>query len=302
VGSLTARSRELNKIISIHDGLHRAEISVAKASLNGQWLITGCIDSTVRVWKYQQPALKLCATLCGHAGWKITCVDISSTFGTIVTACAQGRVLLWDLRTLTFVRRLDHKFKEESDAPAGLVRAASSVSINHKNGNIVTLIGPHLSVFDINGNLLGTENSLGARPSCAVATDCPEWHEDGISAVTGHITGEVRFWNLNYDTGELTVRHLMVDREHTREITALRATGVDRQDTLLVGDKSGKMSVCKTVQLENMSNKEIAEVTSELRSELGKVDEQPSENDGGKIASGIRSLLPGQSAAASEPL
>jgi WD40 repeat protein len=194
---------------------------------------------------------------------------VSSSFGTIVTGCAQGRVLLWDLRTLTFVRRLDHKFKEENETPASVVRAASSVSMNHINGNIVTLLGPHLSVFDVNGNLLGTENSLGAKPSCAVATNCPEWQDTGIVAVTGHINGEVRFWGLNYDTEELMVQHLMVDKEHTCEITSLRVTGADRrQDTLLIDDQSGKMYVCKTVQLENMSSKEVQEIVMELKSGL----------------------------------
>lgn len=277
VASLTARNRELNKLLTVHDGLHRAEISIAKASLNGQWLVTGSIDSTVRLWKHDNPTVKLHATLCGHAGWKITCVDICTAFGIIVTGCAQGRVILWDLRTLTFVRRLKHSFKEESGSPklSGHILATTSVSINHKNGNIVTVVGPHISVFDINGNLLGTDNSLGARPSCAIATDCPEWQENGIIVVTGHVNGEVRFWSLNPSTCELTVRYLMVDREHTTEITALRATnsaGHDqqqRQDTLLIGDRSGKMSVCRTVQMENMSSKEISEIIGELRTARG---------------------------------
>ena len=265
VASITSRNRELNKLLSIHDGMHRREISVAKVSLNGNCLVTGCIDSTVRVWKNENSKLKLLAAFCGHEGWKITCVDVSTVFGFIVTGCAKGRVLLWDLRTLTFVRQLSHEFKDESETAKGHAQAATSVSINHKTGNIVTLVGPHLSVFDVNGNLLGTENSLGAAPTCAVATDCHEWQDEGIVAVTGHVTGEIRFWSLNYEIGELTVRHLMVDREHTCEITALRIEGVDRQDTLLIGDKSGKMSVCKTQQLENMSTKEVEEVVLELR-------------------------------------
>jgi hypothetical protein len=316
VASMTARNRELNKMLSIHDGLHRAEVTVAKLSLDGRWILTGSIDSTVRVWKYDGPALKLRATLCGHGGWKITCLDISTVFGTLVTACAQGRVLVWDLGTLTFIRRLEHKFKDEKDTSAGHVQAASSVSINHRNGNIVTLVGPHLSVFDVNGRLLGTENSLGARPTCAVATDCPEWQEDGIVAVTGHVNGEVRFWSLNYDTGELSVRDLMVDMEHRCEITSLRVTG-DNQNTLLVGDLLGKMSVCRTVQLENMSMKEVTEVALELRG--GGLPESSSEPQpgaeirgglasiaqqglgvGDDIASGIRSLLPVQAAGAME--
>jgi hypothetical protein len=124
-------------------------------------------------------------------------------------------------------------------------------------------------VFDINGKLLGTESSLGARPSCCIATDCPDWQDNGIVAVTGHVNGEVRFWSLDQSLKKMAVRFLMVDREHTTEITALRATGVDRQDTLLVGDKSGKMSICKTLQMENMSSKEVVEIIAELRTAKG---------------------------------
>jgi hypothetical protein len=266
--SATTRYREVNKLLSVHDDLHSGEISVAKASLNGQWLVTGSIDSTVRLWKFENPTMKLCASLIGHGGWKITCLDISTVFGIIVTGCAQGRVILWDLRTLTFVRRLRHTFKKESDsddAQRSQILATTSVSINQKNGNIVTLVGTHLSIFDVNGNLLVTENSLGARPSCAIATDCPEWQEQGIVVVTGHINGEVRFWSLNPSTREMVVRYLMVDREHVTEITSLRATGNERQDTLLVGDKSGKMSICKIDQIENFSSKELAEAIANLK-------------------------------------
>ena len=264
VGSLSARNRDLNKMVTVHDGLHRAEVTVVRASLDGRWIVTGCIDSTVRVWKYESPTVRLRGTLCGHAGWKITCLDISTVFGTIVTGCAQGRVLVWDIGTLTFVRRLEHKFKQERQTAVGDTQATTSVSINHKNGNIVTLVGPHLNVFDINGRLLGTQESLGAMPSCVVATDCPEWQETGIVAVTGHVNGEVRFWSLDSDTNTLTVRELMVDVEHRCEITSLRVAG-DNQNTLLVGDAAGKMSVCRTVQLENMSSNQVAEVAAELR-------------------------------------
>ena len=83
--------------------------------------------------------------------------------------------------------------------------------------------------------------------------------------MTGHVNGEVRFWSLNPSTREMVVRYLMVDREHVTEITALRATGNERQDTLLVGDKSGKMSICKTSQMEDLRNKDLAEVIDNLK-------------------------------------
>ena len=136
VASPTARHREVNKMLSVHDGMHRAPISAAAASLNGQWLVTGCVDSTVRVWKYDNQNIALRATLCGHEGGRITCIDVSTVFGMIATGSSNGDVLLWDLRTLTFMRRLRHPFKEEAANVQGSIayHPAVSVSINHKTG------------------------------------------------------------------------------------------------------------------------------------------------------------------------
>lgn len=271
VASITSRQRELNKMLSVHDSMHRVPISAAKSSLNGQWLVTGCIDSTVRVWQYDTHNVDLRATLCGHEGGRITCIDVSTVFGSIVTGCTNGNVVLWDLRTLTFMRRLRHPFKVEADKIPGSVSSspAVSVSINHQNGNVVTLVGSHLSVFDINGNRLATvgpgdEYGPQNLPSCAVSTDCPEWMELGIVAITGHTNGEIRLWGLNYDKGELVLRHLMPESPHTCAITAMRCEG-ERQDTLLVGDMSGRISVNKTLGLENFGPQELAAVTLELR-------------------------------------
>jgi hypothetical protein len=44
----TARYREVNRVISVHGNMHCAPISAVRPSLNGQWLVTGCVDSTVR--------------------------------------------------------------------------------------------------------------------------------------------------------------------------------------------------------------------------------------------------------------
>ena len=267
VATTSARHREVNRVLSIHDGMHRAPVNVAKPSLNGLWLVTGCVDSTVRVWRYDGQNVQLRATLCGHEGGKVTCVDVSTTFGTIVTGGADGNVLVWDLRTLTFLRKLRHT--NVTAASEDLGSSAISVSVNHKNGNILTLVGSTLSLFDINGNQVATleqdfEFELHNRPSCAIATDCPEWMENGIVAVTGHVNGDVRLWGLDYESKVLVPRHQLPDKVHSCPITALRVSG-DRQDTLLVGDKSGKMSVCKTLQLEALNQQELALVLHELR-------------------------------------
>jgi hypothetical protein len=169
------------------------------------------------------------------------------------------------------MRRLRHPFKEEAEKHPGAASAnpSISVSINHKNGNVVTLVGSHLSVFDINGKFLasagpGEHYGKQNRPTCAVSTDCPEWTDQGVVAVTGHINGDVRMWGLNYDAGLLKMRHLMPDNPHNCAITSLRVEG-ERQEILLVGDKNGLMSMCKTGQLESLNQQELAVVTEELR-------------------------------------
>lgn len=263
--AITSRFRETNKLVTIHDDLHRAPISAAKASLNGNWLVTGSVDSTLRVWAYDGTSLSLRATLCGHEGSHIKCIDVSTECGVIVSGCGQGRVLLWDLRTLTFVRPLRHAPYVVDGKPV------VSLSINHRNGNIVTLVGSLLSVFDVNGNALA-QSELWASlttaanpPTCAVSTDCPEWMEEGVVAVTGHASGDVRLWSLNPDAQSLELRQsLEGTTPHSSPITALRVTGGERQDTLLIGDAVGRISVCKTAQLDSYSADELAKIVTEL--------------------------------------
>lgn len=281
--AVSARFRETNKLISMHDDLHRGPISAAKASINGNWLVTGSVDSTVRVWAYEgSGSLDLRATLCGHDGSHIKCLDISTECGVIVSGCGLGRVLLWDLRTLTFVRALQHKHDDRNQ-----LHPVISVSINHRNGNIVTLVGSILRIFDINGNVLAQQDLTAAAsttisptstavgptissssiPTCAVSTDCPEWMEDGVVAVTGHTNGEVRLWSLDPDRGRLVLRPGAVEgqpQHSSSPITALRVA-TDRPDhALLIGDASGRVSVCKTVTLDSYSTDELAAIVEEL--------------------------------------
>ena len=122
-------------------------------------------------------------------------------FDSLRCNCGNGRVAAWDLRTLIFVQLLRHKLSVDG-------KPVISVSVNHKTGNIVTLVDSLLSLYDVNGNCLTNLDLLGSQlpksiyanttaPSCAVATDCPEWMTDGIVAVTGHANGDVRIYGLD---------------------------------------------------------------------------------------------------------
>lgn len=260
VSATSTRNWELNKVLSIHDDMHRAPITAMKSSRDSNWLVTGCMDSTVRVWKvkHNDNSLKLHATLCGHNGRKITCVDISTTFGTIVTGDDNGSVLLWDLRTLSFLRKLgDH-----STANCRLYDSVISVGLNDKTGDILILVGMNVTIFDINGNRIATfdeehQFTEKNRPTCAISTDCQEWMENGISAVTGHMNGDVILWSIDRDAGKLVLRHVIGPKVHTCMVTCLKIEG-KRQDQLLSGDKSGRMSYSKTIQLETLNSSDLA--------------------------------------------
>eukprot|EP00978_Attheya_sp_CCMP212_P011864 scaffold29466_cov56-Attheya_sp.AAC.2 len=268
----TARYREVNRVISVHGNMHCAPISAVRPSLNGQWLVTGCFDSTVRVWKYSNSKVDLRATLCGHDGGPINCIDISTSSGCIVTGGADGKVLLWNLRTLQFLTEL-RNYAGSNAYGVGVNASAAviSVSINHKTGNILTLVGSSLTLFDINGNVLVIQNmgddfGESNRATCAVATDCPGWMESGVVAVTGHANGDIRLWSLDTDNDALVMQHLVPEQIHSSPITVLRCAG-DRQDTLLVGDASGKLSVWKTLQLENLTQQELGVILQQITSD-----------------------------------
>jgi WD40 repeat protein len=257
---------EINGVVTIHDDMHRAPITTIKPSRNGQWLVTGCMDSTVRVWKHEKKRLELKATLCGHTGGEITCIDISTTFGTIVTGGADGSVLVWDLRTLSFLRCLDHTTTTTNHDNGSnsnfAIKSVTSVSLNDKTGDIVTLIGSDITIFDINGNVVARQNSdvkftESSIPSCAISTDCPEWMVHGIVAVSGHKNGDIRLWGIDRDEELLVFRLFVNTKVHFCPITCLRLEG-KRQDTLLAGDVSGKMSMSKSLQLDSLNQNDFA--------------------------------------------
>merc|ERR1712150_66622 len=143
-------------------------------------------------------------------------------------------------------------------------------SLNHKTGDITTLVGSSLTIFDINGNLVAkqgpddiiTSTDSDTAASCAISTDCSEWTDKGIVAITGHFNGDIRLWGVDRDNELLQMKHLVADRVHTSPITCLCIEG-KWQDKLLAGDKSGKMSVSETIKLEILNQQDLSNIADE---------------------------------------
>ncbi|GMH57461.1 hypothetical protein TrLO_g15150 [Triparma laevis f. longispina] len=142
VSVVTPRHRELDRCVAVHDNLHLDYVTSVSASGNGGVIVTGCRDSTIRIWKASKNVhsrhIHLKATLVGHSS-PITAVHVVSTYGLIVSGDAQGRVILWDLKRLCFLRCL-LQGKNEEVGNLGRMNGVTAVSGNCNNGNVCVLV------------------------------------------------------------------------------------------------------------------------------------------------------------------
>ncbi|KAJ0409424.1 hypothetical protein P43SY_002314 [Pythium insidiosum] len=125
-------------------------------------------------------------------------------------------VIVWDLRTKSFLREL-----VGHSAPVG------HVGINASNGNIVTASTGELRVWSINGDLLAatTMSSVGlAAVTSAISTRCESWQR-GVVAVTGHSNGTIALWGLNYPSDIALARGSSPEAKTTDRSSDLTSSG-----------------------------------------------------------------------------
>ncbi|GMH79688.1 hypothetical protein TrST_g7911 [Triparma strigata] len=342
VSVVTPRHRELDRCVAVHDNLHLDYVTCVGATSNGGIIVTGCRDSTIRVWKASKNVhsrhIHLKATLVGHSS-PITAVHVISTYGLIVSGDAQGRVILWDLKRLCFLRCLLPGSDEEV-GNLGRMNGVTAVSGNCNTGNICVLVNGEMFMFEVNGKIVARQGTGGVgggvgeggggeggtfktpvmkRSKSAsnfplatmlTSTNCPSWMTLGVVAVTGHTNGDVILWGVDWNINEFVPLHYVPDRVHSCEITSLKVLGKTYfsgggigggasggggaggggggggggasgavgaasgavlgglgvgnggivEDCLLVGDRSGKTSLCKVLRLDSLSNNDLAEI------------------------------------------
>ncbi|KAM5487377.1 Beige protein-like 1 [Microsporum audouinii] len=188
-GSVRFYAAESRKLIGHFEHVHIGQLSCALFA-DSQTLITAGTDCTIAVWSFTSTSRSVDllpkASLFGHRS-PVTILAVSRSFSTILSASKDGKIMLWDLNRLEFIREL-------SSGPT-----VNCARINDATGNIAVCRGNLVSLFTLNGTLLleraVCEQSDDNVLSCAFYEGVGnEWLELELF-FTGHRKGLVNVWS-----------------------------------------------------------------------------------------------------------
>ncbi|EEH21741.2 hypothetical protein PABG_03957 [Paracoccidioides brasiliensis Pb03] len=194
-GSVRFYAADTGKLIGHFEHLHIGQLSGALFA-DSQTLITSGTDCTVSVWSFTSTSktadLHPKATLFGHRSL-VTTLAVSRSFSTVLSASKDGKIMLWDLNRLEFVRSL----------PDG--EPVDCARINDATGNILVCRGNRISLYTLNGALLVDqavcEHTDDSILSCAFYEGVSnEWLEREL-LFTGHKRGLVNIWSKTIRNG-----------------------------------------------------------------------------------------------------
>ncbi|TVY75838.1 Beige protein-like protein, partial [Lachnellula suecica] len=178
---------ESRKPAGLFENLHRGQLS-AVIFASSQLLITAgedCVLSAHTLVTAPGKAVELQprASLFGHKT-PVTCLAVSKSFATLLSASADGTVLLWDLNRLEFIRKLTSG------------RAVECAAINDVTGDIVVCRGQRISIFSLNGELIlekGVGDDDWISACCWYEGNGDEYLEADL-LFTGQRRGVVNCW------------------------------------------------------------------------------------------------------------
>jgi len=286
IAQSSPRHLEVDREVSTHEQLHFRPVSCVDVCADGETIVTGGEDRSIRVWKFQKLSgnrrLEHLMTLCGHDG-SILCVTICVNFSVVVSGSEDRTAMVWDLRGSKLLRVLGHH--------SGPV---ISVGVNSISGNIVTLTAGELRLYSLNGELLSSasmieESAVKHRARVVLCPPSGDW-QDGVVAVTGHDNGYVYLWKLKVNTVERENGERRVVRElvsyaltkiHRVNICSLKLSPAvfnkskpllprvyegENMYELLVGDTQGFVSRWAPGKLDHLTPVELQQVMAHAKS------------------------------------
>ena len=191
--SLRLWSADRRKMLGLHEQLHAGAITCGVFA-DSSTLLTACEYGTISAWRLathnQIVELHPRSTLFGHRS-SVRAVTISRAFSVLLTASADGHVILWDLSRLEFIREV---------RVAGTVHDAQ---ISDSSGRLLLCSVNIVEVYSLNGHRLLSQDISdgGSEP----VTSC-NFHQNSSNAwfssetiITGHAKGVVKIWNLAFN-------------------------------------------------------------------------------------------------------
>lgn len=189
----TAKYRLPGKLISLYSGFHTSPITSVCTSHNGNYIVTGSDDGVIIVSKLiisRKHELKVLGSLSGHHD-TILSISISLNYGIIVSGSNDSAAIVWSLHDLCYIRSL-----------IGHSEPVTCVDINDATGDIFTLSGNCLRMYNVNGVCLSAINMCTISTCTTLtATNCVDYL-DGIVCITGHEDGSIRLWTIQHPTIE----------------------------------------------------------------------------------------------------
>ncbi|PNS13901.1 Beige 1 [Sphaceloma murrayae] len=225
--SLRFFDTDTRKLLGLYEALHVGPICTS-LFLDSRTLLTGGADSVIGIFDLSRTSndnidLRPRVYLHGHRA-SITQLSTARAFATLVSADADGKVVVWDLNRYDNL----HILRQPFQAPI------SALEISDLTGHILLAVGNAVSLYTLNGHKLLDQRLCDADDAVLSAafyegTGGGEWVKDTV-LFTGHRRGTVRVWVLT--TLEDGTWHLLLVRQLSME-----GTGTEGVCALKVGER-----------------------------------------------------------------
>lgn len=237
-------SSNSKRLLGVYENTHIGPVTTAVLA-DSKTLITGGEDCTLGIWTVipSRDLIEIQSKtyLFGHRA-AISILAASRVFSTLLSASADGHVLLWDLNRHDCVRVLV--------SPGG--GAIQAARINNISGHIVLCRGPDILLFTLNGHLLLQQKiceSQDEQMNCCAFYEGAgnEWVEREL-LFTGHGHGVINIWaltSLSDGTWHLQLvnrlNHTDASREDGGNTSAAITAVLPMAGSVYTGDDQGRV-------------------------------------------------------------